>query len=58
MSVYSWLDDDAFCATHVRGLTPHEALARLGIEVFEGDDECPFRVKVAKPRRRELRFAR
>ncbi|WP_371782833.1 DUF6461 domain-containing protein [Streptosporangium subroseum] len=39
MSVYSWLDDDAFCATHVRGLTPHEALARLGIEVFDGDDE-------------------
>ncbi|GAA3122409.1 hypothetical protein GCM10010466_11630 [Planomonospora alba] len=39
MSVYSWLDDDAFCATHIRGLTPHEALARLGIEVFDGDDE-------------------
>ncbi|MGV9776751.1 DUF6461 domain-containing protein [Streptosporangium sp. NPDC003464] len=39
MSVYSWLDDDAFCATHVRDLTPHEALARLGIEVFDGDDE-------------------
>ncbi|MBB2912593.1 hypothetical protein FHS43_003876 [Streptosporangium becharense] len=39
MSVYSWLDDDAFCATHVRGLTPHEALARLGIEVVDGDDE-------------------
>ncbi|MEV4093912.1 DUF6461 domain-containing protein [Streptosporangium saharense] len=36
---YGWLDDDAFCATHVRGLTPHEALARLGIEVFDGDDE-------------------
>ncbi|MEV6861534.1 DUF6461 domain-containing protein [Streptosporangium subroseum] len=39
MSVYSWLDDDAFCVTLVRGLTPHEALARLGIEVFDGDDE-------------------
>ncbi|MFD0883996.1 DUF6461 domain-containing protein [Streptosporangium algeriense] len=36
---YDWLDDEAFCATHVRGLTPHEALARLGIEVFDGDDE-------------------
>jgi hypothetical protein len=41
MSGYDWLDDDAFCATFVRGLTPHEALARLGIEVFDGDDaEC------------------
>ncbi len=39
MSGYDWLDDDAFCATFVRGLTPHEALARLGIEVFDGDDE-------------------
>ncbi|MGW0589823.1 DUF6461 domain-containing protein [Streptosporangium sp. NPDC002607] len=39
MSVYRWLDDTAFCATLVRGLTPHEALARLGIEVFDGDDE-------------------
>ncbi|MFI7041830.1 DUF6461 domain-containing protein [Microbispora rosea] len=39
MSDYDWLDDDAFCATFVRGLTPHEALARLGIEVFDGDDE-------------------
>ncbi|MFF4416106.1 DUF6461 domain-containing protein [Streptosporangium sp. NPDC001559] len=36
---YGWLDDEAFCATHVRGLTPHEALARLGVEVFDGDDE-------------------
>ncbi|WP_433366292.1 DUF6461 domain-containing protein [Streptosporangium sp. CA-115845] len=39
MSGYDWLDDTAFCATFVRGLTPHEALARLGIEVFDGDDE-------------------
>ncbi|GAA4196929.1 DUF6461 domain-containing protein [Microbispora amethystogenes] len=39
MSGYDWLDDDAFCATLVRGLTPHEALARLGIDVFDGDDE-------------------
>ncbi|MEU4540615.1 DUF6461 domain-containing protein [Streptosporangium sp. NPDC023825] len=37
--VYSWLDDTSFCATHVRGLTPHEALARIGIEVFNGGDE-------------------
>ncbi|MFI7135684.1 DUF6461 domain-containing protein [Nonomuraea sp. NPDC050153] len=39
MSGYDWLDDDAFCATFVRGLTPREALARLGIDVFDGDDE-------------------
>ncbi|MFI9575111.1 DUF6461 domain-containing protein [Microbispora rosea] len=39
MSDYDWLDDDAFCATFVRGLTPHEALARLGIDVYDGDDE-------------------
>ncbi|MEV6981569.1 DUF6461 domain-containing protein [Sphaerisporangium sp. NPDC051017] len=39
MSGYDWLDDEAFCATFVRGLTPHEALARLGIDVFDGDDE-------------------
>ncbi|GAB3148684.1 DUF6461 domain-containing protein [Microbispora hainanensis] len=39
MSGYEWLDDDAFCAIFVRGLTPHEALARLGIDVFDGDDE-------------------
>ncbi|GAA1725789.1 DUF6461 domain-containing protein [Nonomuraea bangladeshensis] len=39
MSDYDWLDDEAFCATFVRGLTPHEALARLGIDVFDGDDE-------------------
>ena len=39
MSGYNWLDDDAFCVTFVRGLTAHEALARLGIDVFDGDDE-------------------
>jgi hypothetical protein len=39
VSGYDWLDDIAFCATFVRGLTPHEALARLGIEVFDGGDE-------------------
>ncbi|RCG25432.1 hypothetical protein DQ384_31715 [Sphaerisporangium album] len=39
MSGYDWLDDEAFCATFVRGLTPHEALARFGIDVFDGDDE-------------------
>ncbi|WP_030913859.1 DUF6461 domain-containing protein [Streptosporangium amethystogenes] len=39
MSGYNWLDDTAFCATFVRGLTPHEALTRLGIEVLDGDDE-------------------
>ncbi|GIH96087.1 DUF6461 domain-containing protein [Planobispora siamensis] len=39
MSDYDWLDDMAFCATFVRDLTPHEALARLGVEVFDGDDE-------------------
>ncbi|GAA1681199.1 hypothetical protein GCM10009733_092360 [Nonomuraea maheshkhaliensis] len=39
MSGYDWLDDEAFCATFVRGLTPHEALTRLGIDVFDGDDE-------------------
>ncbi|MEV4291215.1 DUF6461 domain-containing protein [Nonomuraea bangladeshensis] len=39
MSDYDWLDEDAFCATFVRGLTPREALARLGIDVLDGDDE-------------------
>ncbi|MBP2706083.1 hypothetical protein JOL79_19940 [Microbispora sp. RL4-1S] len=39
MNDYEWLDDEAFCATFVYGLTPHEALARLGVEVFDGDDE-------------------
>ncbi|MEV5496716.1 DUF6461 domain-containing protein [Nonomuraea fuscirosea] len=39
MSGYDWLDDEAFCATFVRGLTPHEALTRLGVDVFDGDDE-------------------
>jgi hypothetical protein len=39
VSGYNWLDDTAFCATLVRGITPHEALARIGIEVFDGDDE-------------------
>ncbi|GII02627.1 DUF6461 domain-containing protein [Planobispora takensis] len=39
MSDYDWLDDMAFCATFVRDLTPQEALARLGVEVFDGDDE-------------------
>lgn len=39
MNAYDWLDDYAFCATFVRGLTPYEALARLGIDVFDGDDE-------------------
>ncbi|MFG1619920.1 DUF6461 domain-containing protein [Nonomuraea wenchangensis] len=39
MNNYEWLDDEAFCATFVRGLSPHEALARLGIDVLDGDDE-------------------
>jgi hypothetical protein len=39
VSGYDWLDDEAFCATFVRGLTPHEALTRLGIDIFDGDDE-------------------
>lgn len=39
MNGYDWLDDEAFCATFVRGLTPHEALARLGIDVCDGDDD-------------------
>ncbi|MEU4513871.1 DUF6461 domain-containing protein [Nonomuraea wenchangensis] len=39
MNSYEWLDDTAFCATFVRGLSPREALARLGIDVLDGDDE-------------------
>jgi hypothetical protein len=39
MNTYDWLDDEAFCAAFVRGLTPHEALARLGIDVIDGEDE-------------------
>ncbi|MFF3441672.1 DUF6461 domain-containing protein [Streptosporangium sp. NPDC002721] len=39
MSDYDWIDDDAFCVTFVRGLTPHEALAHFRVEVFDGDDE-------------------
>ncbi|MER5643857.1 DUF6461 domain-containing protein [Streptosporangium sp. NPDC002524] len=39
MSDYDWIDDDAFCVTFVRGLTPREALARFDVEVFDGDDE-------------------
>ncbi|MER5420420.1 DUF6461 domain-containing protein [Streptosporangium roseum] len=38
MRDYDWLNDDAFCATFVRGLTPREALARTGAEDI-GDDE-------------------
>ncbi|MFF5114893.1 DUF6461 domain-containing protein [Streptosporangium sp. NPDC000509] len=39
MSDYDWIDDDAFCVTFVRGLTPREALSRFPTEVFDGDDE-------------------
>ncbi|GAA3414080.1 DUF6461 domain-containing protein [Streptosporangium vulgare] len=39
VSDYDWIDDDAFCVTFVHGLTPREALDRLGVEVFEGDDD-------------------
>ena len=39
MSDYDWIDDEAFCVTFVRGLTPREALDRLGVEVFDGDDD-------------------
>ncbi|MEU8380619.1 DUF6461 domain-containing protein [Streptosporangium sp. NPDC048865] len=39
MSDYDWIDDEAFCVTFVRGLDPHEALARFRVEVFDGDDD-------------------
>ncbi|MDF5754168.1 DUF6461 domain-containing protein [Spongiactinospora sp. TRM90649] len=41
MSDDDLFDSEAYCAILVRGLTPHEALGRLGAEVFDGepDDE-------------------